>query len=62
MFIINTDKINLNHDKFFICDDSVSKRLIKNGFPLLSAIYRENKYVFVKTDRLVSFLEGGEKI
>lgn len=61
MFITNIDKLDNDLSKYYICDKTTSKHLIKNGFPLLSAIYKEDKYIFMKTDKLLEFIgKGGE--
>lgn len=60
MFITNISKLEPEKKTcFYICDGHTSEQLIRNGFPLLSAIYSEEKFVFVKTDRLMEFLEKG---
>lgn len=63
MFITNIEKLDKDLSKYYICDKSTSEHLIKNGFPLLSAIYKDNKYIFMKTNELLEFVgKGGEWI
>lgn len=61
MFIINLDKLDINGSNLYICDKHTSEHLIKNGFSLLSANFKKDEYVFMKTDKLIKFIkEGGE--
>ena len=61
MFVTNIDKLSNDLSRYYICNKSASDYLIKNGFCLLSAIYEEDKYIFMKTNDLMKFIEkGGE--
>jgi hypothetical protein len=61
MFITNIDKLSKNLSKYYICNKAESERLIKHGFSLLSAIYDEDKYFFMRTRKLMKFLKGGDE-
>lgn len=59
MFITNIESLDMNSQKYYICSESMSKHLIKNGFSLLSADYGSNIYLFYRTEELIKFLEEG---
>ena len=62
MFIINLDELGIDKSNLYICDKHMSEKLLKNGFSLLSSNYDENKYIFMKTDKLLKFImKGGEQ-
>ena len=61
MFITNIKDLEDFISNCYICDKPMSDYLIKHGFSLFSAIYEEDKYYFIKTNKLIAFIEkGGE--
>lgn len=59
MLMVDTKNYNDKKDKFYVCNKEVTKKLIVSGFDLLSAIYGENQYIFLKTEELSNFIKGG---
>lgn len=61
MFILNISDLSKDLSNYYICNKEQSEFLVKNGFCLLSANFKNNQYFFLNTEKLKNFLlKGGE--